>query len=69
MSSEVLVSWPHFDSRAVAQGVLEKEAPVEPEVPQPSLGSATAGYHSAKYTYLRSLRPNMELCRDEHQLR
>ncbi|XP_042246321.1 tektin-4 isoform X1 [Thunnus maccoyii] len=50
MSWEVLVSRPHFDSRAVAQGVPEKEPPVEPEVPQPSSGSATAGYRSAKYT-------------------
>lgn len=44
------MSRPHFDSRAVAQGVPEKEPPVEPEVPQPSSGSATAGYRSAKYT-------------------
>ncbi len=50
MSSEVLVSRPHYDSRAVAQGVPEKEPGVEPEVPQPSSGSATAGYRSAKYT-------------------
>ncbi|XP_070781682.1 LOW QUALITY PROTEIN: tektin-4 [Enoplosus armatus] len=48
MSSEVLVSRPHYDSRAVAQGVSEKEPPVE--IPQPSAGSATAGYRSAKYT-------------------
>ncbi|TKS69047.1 Tektin-4 [Collichthys lucidus] len=50
MSSEVLVSRPHYDSRAVAQGILEKELPVKPEVPQLSSGSATAGYRSAKYT-------------------
>ncbi|XP_026159548.1 tektin-4 isoform X1 [Mastacembelus armatus] len=50
MSSEVLVSRPNYDSRAVAQGVPEKEPPVEPEVPQASSGSATAGYRSAKYT-------------------
>ncbi|XP_070841246.1 tektin-4 [Chaetodon trifascialis] len=50
MSSEVLVSRPHYDSRAVAQGVPEREPHVEPEVPQPSSGSATAGYRSAKYT-------------------
>ncbi|XP_045904023.1 tektin-4 [Micropterus dolomieu] len=48
MSSGVLASRPHYDSRAVAQGVLEEEPPVE--VPQPSAGSATAGYRSAKYT-------------------
>ncbi|XP_034542824.1 tektin-4 [Notolabrus celidotus] len=48
MSSGVLVSRPHYDSRAVAQGVPEKGPPVE--VPQPSAGSATAGYRSAKYT-------------------
>ncbi|XP_035516264.1 tektin-4 [Morone saxatilis] len=48
MSSEVLVSRPHYDSRAVAQGVLERKPPVQ--VPQPSSGSATAGYRSAKYT-------------------
>lgn len=44
------MSRPHFDSRAVAQGVPEREPPVEPEAPQPSSGSATAGYRSAKYT-------------------
>lgn len=49
MSSEVLVSRPHYDSRAVAQGVLEKEAPMEPEVAQRFSGSGTAGYRSAKY--------------------
>ncbi|XP_042341483.1 tektin-4 [Plectropomus leopardus] len=50
MSSEVLVSRPHYDSRAVAQGVPQREPPVEPDVPQPSSGSATAGYRSAKYS-------------------
>ncbi|XP_073334782.1 tektin-4 [Pagrus major] len=49
MSSEVLVSRPHYDSRAVAQGGPDKEPPVRPELPQPSSGSATAGYRSAKY--------------------
>uniref|UniRef100_A0A3Q1IYZ1 Tektin n=1 Tax=Anabas testudineus TaxID=64144 RepID=A0A3Q1IYZ1_ANATE len=48
-SSEVLVSQPHYDSRAVAQGVL-KESPVGLEVPQSSSGSGTTGYRSAKYT-------------------
>ncbi|XP_049427287.1 tektin-4 [Epinephelus fuscoguttatus] len=50
MSSEVLVSRPHYDSRAVAQGVPERESPLEPDVPQLSSGSATAGYRSAKYS-------------------
>ncbi|KAM7393957.1 hypothetical protein PAMP_020790 [Pampus punctatissimus] len=50
MSSEVFVSRPHFDSRAVAQQIPEKEPPAELEVPQLSSGSATAGYRSAKYT-------------------
>ncbi|KAG7223765.1 hypothetical protein INR49_026447 [Caranx melampygus] len=45
MSSDVLVSRP---SRAVALGAQEKIPP--PDVPQPSSGSATAGYRSAKYT-------------------
>ncbi|CAJ1053133.1 tektin-4 [Xyrichtys novacula] len=48
MSSDVLVSRPLYDSRAVAQGVPEKSPPEE--VPQLSSGSATAGYRSAKYT-------------------
>lgn len=48
MSSDVLVSRPHYDSRAVAVGAQEKIPP--PDVPQPSSGSATAGYRSAKYT-------------------
>ncbi|XP_030000607.1 tektin-4 [Sphaeramia orbicularis] len=50
MSSEVLVSRPHFDGRPVAQGVPQEEPPVDPDIPQPSSGSATAGYRSAKYT-------------------
>ncbi|XP_008304952.1 tektin-4, partial [Stegastes partitus] len=50
MSSEVLVSRPHYDGRAVAQGLPGKDAPAGPELPQPSSGSATAGYRSAKYT-------------------
>ncbi|XP_022064141.2 tektin-4 isoform X1 [Acanthochromis polyacanthus] len=50
MSSGVLVSRPHYDSRAVAQGLPEKDAPEGPELPQPSSGSATVGYRSAKYT-------------------
>lgn len=49
MSSEVLVSRPHFDSRAVARRGPAKEPPVRLELPQPSSGSATAGYRSAKY--------------------
>ncbi|KAM9314318.1 tektin-4 [Pholidichthys leucotaenia] len=49
MSSDVLVSWPHYDSRAVAQGVTGKDPLVKPEVPQPSSGLATIGYRSAKY--------------------
>uniref|UniRef100_A0A8C9WXF5 Tektin n=1 Tax=Sander lucioperca TaxID=283035 RepID=A0A8C9WXF5_SANLU len=48
ISSEVLVSRPHYD-RAVAQGVPVRDPHVEPDVPQPSSGSATAGYRSTKY--------------------
>ncbi|XP_059189426.1 tektin-4 [Centropristis striata] len=48
MSSEVLVSRPHYDSRAVALGVPERETPGKDL--QPSSGSATAGYRSAKYS-------------------
>lgn len=44
------MSRPQYDSRAVAQGVPGRELPVGPELPQPSSGSATAGYRSAKYT-------------------
>ncbi|XP_020787174.1 tektin-4 [Boleophthalmus pectinirostris] len=50
MSSEVLVSRPHYDDRAVAQGVPPQDPPVAPDIPQPSSGSAPAGYRSAKYT-------------------
>uniref|UniRef100_A0A8C6TYI2 Tektin n=1 Tax=Neogobius melanostomus TaxID=47308 RepID=A0A8C6TYI2_9GOBI len=50
MSSEVLVSRPHHDDRPVAQGILVQDPTVEPDVPQPSSGSAPAGYRSAKYT-------------------
>ncbi|XP_054897405.1 tektin-4 [Poeciliopsis prolifica] len=50
MSSEIIASRPHYDSRAAAQGVHWKSPPVEQEVPQASSGSATAGYRSAKYT-------------------
>ncbi|XP_074554943.1 tektin-4 [Halichoeres trimaculatus] len=50
MSSDVLVSMPHYDSRAVAQRGPEKDPLVELEVPQPSSGSATAGFRSAKYS-------------------
>ncbi|XP_004539120.1 tektin-4 [Maylandia zebra] len=48
MCSDVVVSRPHYDSRAVAQGVPEKDHLVA--APQPSSGLATAGYRSAKYT-------------------
>ncbi|XP_035492609.2 tektin-4 isoform X2 [Scophthalmus maximus] len=48
MSSEVSVSRPHCDSRAVALGFPDRDLPVEPEPPQPSSGSAAAGYRSAK---------------------
>ncbi|KAF7656674.1 hypothetical protein LDENG_00037710 [Lucifuga dentata] len=50
MSSEFLVSRQHFDSRAVAQGLPAEKERTEPGTPQPSSGSATAGYRSAKYT-------------------
>uniref|UniRef100_A0A1A8BIF7 Tektin n=1 Tax=Nothobranchius kadleci TaxID=1051664 RepID=A0A1A8BIF7_NOTKA len=49
MSSEVLVPRPHFDSRSVAQEALEKSPDLK-DIPQPSSGSATVGYRSAKYT-------------------
>ncbi|XP_060923275.1 tektin-4 [Limanda limanda] len=48
MSSELLVSRPHCDSRAVAVGLPGKEPPMRGS--QPSSGSTTAGYRSAKYT-------------------
>lgn len=50
MSTEIIVSRPRVDNRSVAQGVPETNPPVELDVPQPSSGSATAGYRSAKYT-------------------
>lgn len=50
MSSEDVVTRPHHDSRAVAQGCPEEEPPAHLDAPQPSSGSATAGYRSAKYT-------------------
>ncbi|XP_068448559.1 tektin-4 [Clinocottus analis] len=50
MSSEVLVARPHYDSRAVAQGVPVKDPHVELDVPLPASGLATAGYRSAKYS-------------------
>ncbi|KAK2815838.1 hypothetical protein Q5P01_026305 [Channa striata] len=52
MSSDVLVSRPHYDTRAVAQGAPEApeaEPQVLPEVPQPS-EAATVGQRSAKYS-------------------
>ncbi|KAM4750162.1 tektin-4 [Anableps anableps] len=50
MSSEIIVSRPHYDIRAAAQGGHQKSPPLEQEGLQPSSGSATAGYRSAKYT-------------------
>lgn len=55
MSSEVLVSRPQFDGRAVALAEpSEREAASEQdswqEALHPSSGEATAGYRSAKYT-------------------
>ncbi|XP_034015690.1 tektin-4 isoform X2 [Thalassophryne amazonica] len=51
MSSALLVSRPHFDSRAAAQGLPPEKTPhLELQIPQPSSGSATVGYRSAKYT-------------------
>ncbi|XP_071783818.2 tektin-4 [Centroberyx gerrardi] len=51
MTSEVLVSRPHFDSREVAQAEpAEREPASLREAPHPSSGAATAGYRSAKYT-------------------
>ncbi|KAM3622544.1 uncharacterized protein V6R79_000088 [Siganus canaliculatus] len=50
MSSELLVPRPYYDSRAVAQQLTQQERLVRPEIPQPSSGSATAGFRSAKYT-------------------
>ncbi|XP_029950758.1 tektin-4-like [Salarias fasciatus] len=50
MSSDVLVSRPHRDSRAAAHGVPGRSAAEPPGDAQPSSGSATAGFRSAKYT-------------------
>ncbi|XP_013883313.1 tektin-4 [Austrofundulus limnaeus] len=50
MSSDILVSRPQYDSRAVAHRVQIKSPALEQEVPQLSSGSATAGLRSAKYT-------------------
>lgn len=50
MSSDILVSGPHYDSRAVAQRVQIKSPSLEQEVPQLSLGSATAQFRLGKYT-------------------
>lgn len=50
MSSEVLVPWPYSDSSALVEVVPEKQLSTRTDVPQPSSGSATAGYRSAKYT-------------------
>lgn len=54
MSSELLVSRPSFDSRAVAQVPVEPLSsdpnPQDPQGPQRPSGSATAGFRSAKYT-------------------
>lgn len=44
------MSRPHHDDRPVAQGMPVQDPVVEPDVPQPSSGSAPAGYRSAKYT-------------------
>ncbi|KAM4603271.1 tektin-4 [Polymixia lowei] len=50
MASDILVSRPKFDTRAVAQAEqTEREASVQ-EALQQSSGAATAGYRSAKYT-------------------
>ncbi|XP_017291885.1 tektin-4 [Kryptolebias marmoratus] len=50
MSSDILVSRPQYDSRAVAHRVQIKSPALERDVPQPSSGSATARFRSAKYT-------------------
>lgn len=50
MSSEVLVPWPYNDSIALVEEATKKQLPANTDVPQPSSGSATAGYRSAKYT-------------------
>lgn len=56
MSSQVLVSRPHFDTRAVAQNGSQPPVPAPETAVKESLyagtsaGLATAGYRSAKYT-------------------
>ncbi|XP_077428184.1 tektin-4 isoform X2 [Vanacampus margaritifer] len=51
MSAEVLVSKPHYEGGAVAQGLLQEQgAPFEPPPGLASTGLATAGFRSAKYT-------------------
>ncbi|KAM8843117.1 tektin-4 [Synchiropus picturatus] len=53
MSSELLVSRPQIDSRAVAQDAAVTGTSVQAEIPRWRLSSesaATAGYRSAKYT-------------------
>lgn len=47
MSDEVFAWRPRYDSRLLAP---EEEPGWQPEVPQPSAGSAAAGYGCAKYT-------------------
>lgn len=44
------MSRPHCDPGAVALGFRHEEPGAQRDVPQPSSGSATAGYRSAKYT-------------------
>ncbi|XP_068178268.1 tektin-4 [Antennarius striatus] len=46
MSSEVFVPRPYYDTRVLSQ----EGVPVKKSDPNPSSGSATAGYRSAKYT-------------------
>lgn len=50
MSSDILVSRPQYDSRAVAQRVQIQSPALLRDVPEPSSGSATAGFRSAKYS-------------------
>lgn len=44
------MSRPRYDSRVLAPGAPEREPRSQADVLPPSAGSATAGYHSAKYT-------------------
>lgn len=44
------MSRPHYDTRAVALRFRHEEPGARRDVPQPSSGSAAAGYRSAKYT-------------------